>query len=169
MSSSGLDRLSANSPLAVYLRNHEAAGRAGSALFARVARSHRGEAYATELDELRREIREDLSTLRAILRRVQVPSDLLLGTALLVGERVSRLKPNGRLVRRSPLTPLIEIEGLLDAVHAKAAGWWSLDAAGLEASIAPELPSLIERAESQIERLRAIHASVAATVLPHSD
>lgn len=164
-----MDRLSTNSPLAVYLRNHEAAARAGSALFARVARSHRGEAYATELDELRREIREDLSTLRGILRRVQVPLDLVLGTALLVGERVSRLKPNGRLVRRSPLTPLIEVEGLLDAVHAKAAGWWALDAAELEASVAPELPSLIARADSQIERLRAIHASVAASVLPNSD
>ena len=118
---------------------------------------------------MRHEIREDLYTLRAILRRVQVPPDLLLGTALLVGERVSRLMPNGRLVRPSPLTPLIEIEGLLDAVHAKAAGWWALDAAGLESGIAPELPSLIERADSQIERLRAIHATVAASVLPKSD
>ena len=153
------------SPLAVYLRNHEAAARAGCDLFARVARSHQGEAYAGELNALHREVREDRKTLRGILRRAQVPPDLLMGTALQVGERISRLKPNGRIVRRSALTPLIEIEGLLDAVHAKAAGWWALDAADLEATAASELTSLRERADSQIERLRTIHASVAAVVL----
>ena len=114
-------------------------------------------------------MQEDRATLRGIMRRAQVPPDLLMGTALQVGERLSRLKPNGRLVRRSPLTPLIEIEGLLDAVHAKAAGWWALDAAGLGASIAPELPTLIARADSQIERLRAIHASVAAACSTRTD
>jgi hypothetical protein len=156
------------SPLEIYLRNHEAAGRAGCSLFARVARSHSGEAYAAELDTLRREIREDLTTLRGIMRRAQVHPDLVLGTALQVGERVGRLKPNGRLVRPSPLTPLIEIEALLDAVHAKSAGWWALDAAGLGATIAPELASLKERAASQVERLRTLHATVAASVLPKS-
>ena len=44
-------------PLAIYLRNHEAAARAGCDLFTRVARSHRSEAYAGELDALRRESR----------------------------------------------------------------------------------------------------------------
>ena len=101
------------------------------------------------------------------MRRAQVPPDLLMGTALQIGERISRLKPNGRLVRRSPLTPFLEVEGLLDAVHAKAAGWWALDAAGLGASFAPELPSLIARADSQIERLRTIHSSLAAVL--HQD
>ena len=152
------------SPLEIYLRNHEAAARAGCDLFTRVARTHRGEAYAGELDALRREVHEDRATLRGIMRRAQVSPDLLMGTALQVAERLGRLKPNGRLVRRSPLTPFLEIEGLLDAVHAKAAGWWALDAARLSVISAPELASLRDRADSQIERLRAIHSSLAAVL-----
>ena len=53
--------------------------------------------------------------------------------------------PNGRLVRPSPLTPLIEIEGRSTPSMPRRRGW-ALDAAGLESGIAPELPSLIERA-----------------------
>jgi hypothetical protein len=155
--------------LAIYLRNHEAAARAGCDLFARVARSQRDEAYAAELNALRRDIREDLATLRAIMRRAQVSPDIVMGAALQVGERLSRLKPNGRVIRRSPLTPLIEIEALHDAVQAKSAGWSALAAAGLETSLAPELPTLITRAESQIERLRTIHATVAAAALDRTD
>ena len=41
-----------------------------------------------------------------------------------------------------------------------------MDAAGLGATVAPELTTLRERADSQIERLRALHATVAASVLP---
>lgn len=156
--------MSMRSPLAIYLRNHEAAARAGCDLFARVAHSHRDEAYAGELASLHGEVREDRTALRSIMRRARVPPDLVMGTAFQIGERIARLKPNGRLVRPSPLTPFLEVEALLDAVHAKAAGWWGLAAAGLDPTIAPELPSLISRAELQIERLRTIHSSLAVVL-----
>ncbi len=82
-----------------------------------------------------------------------------------VGERVGRLKPNGRIVRRSPLSDLIEIEALIDAVSAKRAGWYALAAAPLAAPEASQVAELIDRADDQLERLRPVHATVAARVL----
>src|SRR3546814_20785461 len=39
------------------------------------------------------------------------------------GELVARLKPNGRIVRRSPLTDVLALEALRTAVHGKQSGW----------------------------------------------
>ena len=89
------------------------------------------------------------------------------------GERFARLKPNGRILSRAPLSDLIEIEGLLDAVRAKCAGWHALLAnrAGLlqQQRIDPtEVDNLRLRAKTQIEILIGVHAEVAARVLAPS-
>jgi hypothetical protein len=152
-------------PLAIYLRNHEAAANAGRDLFRRTAASQRDRPYAGELADLSTEVEEDLQSLQAIMRSVRVSPDLLQGLVLRVGERVGRLKPNGSLLGRSPLSDLIEIEGLLDAVRAKAAGWQALAQVpepGWSAAADPQL--LYERALDQAERLHAIHRQVAARV-----
>lgn len=86
------------------------------------------------------------------------------------GERFARLKPNGRILSRAPLSDLIEIEGLLDAVRAKWAGWHALLAAEPDLlqpqRIDPaEVDALRLRAESQTEILTRLHAEVAARVL----
>ena len=81
-----------------------------------------------------------------------------------MGERVARLKPNGHLFRRSALSDLVEIEALVDAVNAKRTGWKALaaSAASIEKN---QVAELISRADDQLERLRSIHAALAATVL----
>lgn len=150
------------SQLAIYLRNHEAAASAGYDLFRRTMSSHRRKPYATELRELVTEARKDLNTLRELMRSLQVPTDQVLGVTLRLGERAGRLKPNGHLIRRAPLSDLVEIEGLLNAVHAKAAGWEALAAAGISGV---DVATLLTRARSQSERLAAIHRSVAAVSL----
>ena len=107
---------------------------------------------------------EDLRTLRGLLRSLGVRPDPLSSLALRAGERVGRLKPNGRLVRRSPLSDLVEVEAGLDALHAKAAGWAALRAVpGLDAPV--PLDDLERRAQGQVARMSAVHAAVAAAVL----
>ena len=150
------------SQLAIYLRNHEAAASAGHDLFRRTLSSHRRKPYAAELRELVAEAHEDLNTLRELMRTLSVPTDQVLGVTLRLGERAGRLKPNGHLVRRAPLSDLVEIEGLLNAVHAKAAGWEALAAAGISGV---DVARLMTRARSQSQRLAAIHRSVAAVSL----
>lgn len=89
----------------------------------------------------------------------------LMGVALQVGERIGRLKPNGRVLRRAPLSDLIEVEGLVDAVSAKRTGWYALAAAQLPAEQADQIDQLIRRADGQLERLATIHTTIARSVL----
>ncbi len=148
--------------LTVYLQDHEAAAQAGLDLFRRTAATQRRRSYGADLAVLRDEVAEDLAALRRVLQQQGVRPAPLLGLGLRLAERLGRLKPNGGLVRRMPLSDLIEIEGLADAVHAKSAGWRALRAAGVGEPV--ELDRLTDRATDQLARLAGLHA-VAASVL----
>ncbi|SER22489.1 hypothetical protein [Microlunatus flavus] len=150
--------------LAVYLRNHEAAAQGGAELFRRMASSQRRRPWGPELEDLTADVVEDLRSLRALLRGWRVSPDPWAGLTVKLGERVGRLKPNGHLVSRSPLSDLVEVEAGLDAVHAKAAGWQALLAAPTPTP-SVDLDDLARRAEDQVARLRAVHVQVAAAVL----
>ncbi len=150
--------------LAVYLRDHAAAARAGVDLFRRAAASQAGRPWGAELSALATEVAEDCSALQELLRSLDVRPASLTTLVVRAGERVGRLKPNGSLVRRSPLSDLVEVEAGLDAVHAKAGGWQALRAAGVS-SEAVDLERLAARAEDQLVRLQRIHAVVAERVL----
>ena len=152
--------------LTIYLRNHEAAARAGQDLYRRTVANHRRKPYADDLRDLAAEARADLASLRRLMHELGVAPDRLLGLTLQLGERVGRLKPNGHLVRRAPLSDLVEIEGLLDATHVKAAGWSALVAAKVDdGQPGVDLAALAQRAEDQLQRLRVIHRTVAADSL----
>jgi hypothetical protein len=112
------------------------------------------------------EVEADLKALRNIMRGHGVQPDPMLAVVLRIGERLARLKPNGHLVQRSPLSDLIEIEGMLDAVRAKAAGWQALTALhNRQPAATVGLDDLIHRVTSQTQRLATIHVAVAADVL----
>ena len=148
--------------LAIYLRNHYAAAQAGKDLFRRAERNQRARPYGAQLAVLRAEVEEDAQALHAVLRAEGVQPDVPQSVLLQLGERVGRLKPNGSLLRRAPLSDLIEVEGMFDAVRAKAAGWQALTAIP-----APrwrddvDQQEYYDRAMSQADRLSAIHREVA--------
>ena len=148
--------------LAIYLRNHDAAAQAGVELFRRAEGNQRDRPYGPQLTELRTEVEQDARALRSVLRAEGVQPDRAQGLLLQLGERAGRLKPNGSLLRRAPLSDLIEVEGMLDAVRAKAAGWQALTpiaAPRWRAEVDPQ--EYYDRAMSQAERLSTIHRSVA--------
>lgn len=154
------------SHLRVYLRNHEAAAQAGRDLFHRVARTQRGRPWGQDLQELAHAVEADLASLRHIMREMAIPSDSAAGLLMRLGERVGRFKLNGRVLSRSPLSDVIEVEGLLDAVCAKRAGWHALHVAHrVPASLQPLVEDLLRRADAQIDELQNIHRRVAASVL----
>ena len=76
-----------------------------------------------------------------------------------LGEKAGRLKPNGYLLRRSPLADVIELEGLRTATHGKLACWQVLRAIAVKDGRVSqaELETLIERAEDQAARLYTLH------------
>ena len=79
----------------------------------------------------------------------------MLGLGLRLGERLGRLKPNGGLVGRMPLSDLIEVEAMSDAVQAKFAGWRALVSAGVPTRT--RLTDLVGRAERQADELGDLH------------
>ena len=60
------------------------------------------------------------------MRRLGVEPDRAKDTLSRIAERVGRLKLNGRLLRRSPLSDLLELETLVVGITAKQALWASL-------------------------------------------
>jgi len=153
-------------PFDILLRNHHAGGKAAVDLFRRAATAQRRRRYAEQLDQLAAEAREDLDFNESVMRRFGVRPSRLQVAALRVGERIGRLKPNGRLVRRAPLSDLIELEGLIASVHIKVAGWQAAQVSGLlDRTESVQLDRLLVRARSQSDRLTAIHQEAAAEVL----
>ncbi len=154
------------SPLVVLLRNHQAGGRAALDLLDRAIDGQRARSWADGLRTLRGEYREDLDFNESVMRRLRVQASpvQVLGTRL--AERVGRLKPNGRIVRRSPLSDVVELEGLIAAVHVKVAGWQAAQVGEfLTAEESARLEELEARAHTQAERLSGMHAQAAADAL----
>ena len=155
-----------SNPVAILLRNHHAGGRAAVDLFARAVAAQRDRPYGPQLDRLAAEAREDLDFNRAVMQRLGVSPSPIQDAALRLGERIGRLKPNGQLLRRAPLSDLIELEGLIATVHVKIAGWQAAQVAGVldECELA-ELDRLLGRAQTQAERLTEMHRTAAVSAL----
>ena len=130
--------------LAIYLRDHHAAGMAGTRLARRIARAH---ATTSALRQIASEIDQDLVELETIMRRLGVERDATKDALARIGERLGRLKPNGRLRERSPLSDLLELETLLVGITGKRALWHSLRASA--SAPREDLDRLVERADSQ--------------------
>ena len=138
--------------LAIYLRDHHAAGRAGVALARRASASISGPG-PDELLSVAREIEQDLSSLESIMDAVGVSSSAIKDTLAAVAERVGRLKGNGRLFERSRLSDVFELEMLVAGITAKEALWRSLSLTQIsQAELGgADLGQLIERARRQRE------------------
>jgi hypothetical protein len=155
-----------STPFVILLRNHHAGGRAAVDLFVRAATAQRDRPYASQLDQLVVEAREDLGFNSGVMQRLGVSPSPIQVTALRLGERIGRLKPNGQLLRRAPLSDVVELEGLIATVHVKIAGWQAAQVAGvLEEGELAELDRLLGRAQTQAERLTEMHRTAAVRAL----
>ncbi|EFL29720.1 conserved hypothetical protein [Streptomyces viridochromogenes DSM 40736] len=152
--------------LGIYLNDHLAGATAGTARVRYLLRSCRGTALGDALAPVAAEIAEDRASLLHIMRRLDVAVRRYKVYAGRAAEQVGRLKSNGSLVRRSPLSTLWELEALVLGVTGKAAGWETLRelAPALERLDARQLDDLTERARRQratLEGLRRKQAEVA--------
>lgn len=155
------------SPWEIYLNDHLAGATGGRDLATRVARAHRGTTNGVTLTRLATEVSEDRDALLAIMGALRVPVRNYKLAAVWAVEKVSRFKPNGYLLSRSPLSDLIELESLQLGVHGKTTGWRTLRAlADTETRLdADHLDTLITRAQEQETTLERLRADTAALVL----
>ncbi|TDC21815.1 hypothetical protein E1265_17115 [Streptomyces sp. 8K308] len=149
--------------LGIYLNDHLAGATAGVERARHLVRSTQGSTLAGALGPVAVEIAQDRTSLLAIMKGLDVPVRRYKVYAGWTAEKVARLKNNGRLVRRSPLSTVLELELLRMAVEGKAAGWQTLRRlAAAEERLSPELlDGLLERARRQqgvVEEWRARQA-----------
>lgn len=153
--------------LGVYLNDHHAGSVAGVELARRIAKQNSGNEYGREMGEIAEEIERDRDDLVRIMDRLGVRRKRLRLGAAWLGEKIGRLKPNGRLLGYSPLSRLIELEGLVIGITGKRALWRSLeqlDGADLPIDQA-RIRELIARAESQRERVEILRLRAASEAL----
>ncbi len=157
----------ADNLLGIYLNDHLAGATAGAELARRMARSHRGREDSGPLNRLAAEIAQDRSALTDIMATLGVTVRAYKVGAAWIGEKAGRLKFNGHLLTRSPLSDLEELEILRLAVEGKAAGWRTLRArADTDARIdAGRLDELISRASRQVQELEELRVRAASRVL----
>jgi hypothetical protein len=145
--------------LTIYLHDHLAGSTVGLELARRAARQNQGSDYGAFLNELAKEIAEDRASLEGIMERLHTGRDELKNALAWTGEKLGRLKLNGRLTGYAPLSRLIELEGLTVGVQAKLALWQALHevAPDYDELNRTELNALIRRAERQLSGLGEHH------------
>jgi hypothetical protein len=118
-------RRSGHTLLGIYLNDHLAGATVGTELAHRIAASH-GARADTTLQRLAVEVAQDRTALLDIMGALSVPVRGYKVYAAWIGEKVGRLKFNGHLLTKSPLSYLEELEMMRLGVEGKAAGWRTL-------------------------------------------
>jgi hypothetical protein len=152
--------------LAVYCNDHIASAAGGIELVTRMIGVHRGSRHEPALRQLLDELRQEKSDLTATTRALGLPVRQYKQVAVWVAEKASRLKLNGHLLSRSPLSDLVEFEFLASAVRGKRSGFETLRIA---AEVDPRIDkvlmdSLIDQANRQFRWLTDVRREVAAEV-----
>lgn len=153
--------------LGIYLNDHLAGATAGTELARRVAGSQQEAGHPGTLGELAAQISADRQALLAIMATLRVPAQRYKTGLAWVGERAGRLKPNGQLWNRSPLSSLEELEMLRLGVEGKAAGWRTLrELAEADPRLdKSRLDDLISRAREQADQLERLRVRAAAGLI----
>ena len=151
--------------LRTYLQDHHAGSTAGVELARRAASSNEGAEMGTELARIADEIAADRDSLEAVMETLGVGPSRLKDAGGWTAEKLGRLKPNNSLIGYSPLSRVIELEGLVLGVTGKLALWESLRAAVGDRVGDTDLAELIERAGDQRARLEELRRAAAAEAL----
>ncbi len=151
--------------LHIYLNDHLAGSTAGVELAKRTYANNKGGELGVFLQDLVRGIEEDKSILEGIMRSVGARKDAVKTRAAWAAERVGRLKLNGQLKGYSPLSRVLELEGLSVAVEGKHRLWSSLRELNDPRLSSLDLEGLMARAEAQIEELERHRIDATRTAL----
>jgi len=145
--------------LRIYLQDHLAGSTAGLELARRTRGANEGTEYGPPLAKIADEIEADRRMLQGIMEDLGFGGDRLKIAGAWALEKAGRLKLNGELTSYSPLSRLVELEGLLTGITGKKGLWISLlEVAPHEPRLdADVLGRLRDRAEEQrttVEELR---------------
>jgi hypothetical protein len=151
--------------LDIYLNDHLGGATGGVELARRLRASNRGDdAFGQPLERICREIEEDRAALKQVIERLGFSRSFVKPAGAWAAEKLGRLKLNGRLRGYSPLSRLIELEGLLVGITGKIALWKTLaDLEGLE-HLGIDFERLAARAAEQRSTVGDLHRHAAAAL-----
>ena len=151
--------------LGIYLNDHLAGSMTAIEMVRRASEQYKGTPLGDFFAAIGAEIEQDRDTLKAVMAANGVEVQRYKLAAAWVAERAARLKFNGALVRRSPLTPLVELETLAIGVHGKESLWRQLRANAPDDAAGARFDELIERARSQREDIERHRVEVGRRAL----
>lgn len=147
--------------LRLYLKDHLAGATAGVQRIQRMARAYASTPIGAPLDDLARQITEGREHLLQVMETLHMRPGLLRNALAAIGERLGRLKLNGRLVRRSPMSPLLETELARSAVIGQMGLWQTLTTLAEELSLdRADYEARTAKTTRQLEALDQIHVVV---------
>jgi len=149
--------------LATYLNDHFAGSMTGVELARRSRDANDGSELGVLLGRLSAEIEEDRVTLESVMDEVGAGRDRVKIAAAWVGEKAGRLKPNGQLIGYSPLSRVVELEGLSEGIEAKRLLWAALEPLEDPRLAAFDFGRLTERAARQRTELEPFRLAAAQT------
>lgn len=153
--------------LGIYLNDHLAGSTLGLELAQRIVASARHLPVSDDvLKRLTADIKEDRIALLEIMGTLGIQIQGYKVFAAWASEKAGRLKLNGHLLSRSPLSNLEELEMLRLGVEGKGAGWRTLRAVAERDSRldAGRLDQLIMRAARQADLLEELRSDVAEQI-----
>jgi hypothetical protein len=155
--------------LAIYLNDHLAGATAGVELARRLRGSNEGnDLFGAPLAEICAEIEADRETLQRLMERLSIRRDPVKPVGAWVVEKLGRLKLNGQLRGYSPLSRLVELEGLSIGIAGKARLWNALERTLGDELDGFDFAALAERAVDQRSRVEELHLQATALAFPSS-
>jgi hypothetical protein len=141
--------------LRIYLNDHLAGAVVGCELAERTLANNSETLYEPFLKELSDQLAEDRVSLEALMEALDISKDVVKQAFGWTAEKLGRLKFNGQLVGYSPLSRLVEFEGLSIGIAGKLSMWRNLKAVGnSDPRLAvTDFDILIKRAEAQLEEV----------------
>ena len=147
--------------LAIYLQDHLAGATGGLELARRAHGANEGTPFGEFLARLADEIEEDRDVLIEIMESLDVSQDKVKNALGWGAEKLGRLKPNGQFTGYSPLSRVVELEGLTVGVRGKLSLFENLRATFGEEVAGRNLDGLIVRANRQLEELTEFRTEAA--------
>ena len=140
--------------LATYLDDHVTGATVAIQRVRRMTSSYSDTPAGPVLSKLLAQLEEEREFLASTARALGIDLSRYKPALATVAERIGRLKPNGRLLRPSPLSALLEVELLRGAITGKLSGWQTLGTLPAEAPVDHErLAQLQVQAQAQFDQL----------------
>ena len=139
----------------IYLQDHHAGSTAGLELARRIHGNNKGNEYGEVMAKVVDEIAADKKALEGIMDDLGFGADTIKDLGAWALEKAGRLKLNGQITGYSPLSRMVELEGVMTGITGKIGLWAAL------LQIAPDEPRLDAE---RLERLRERGESQRETV-----